>query len=450
MDTRIAKARPVATVYERKILDAGAVGLAALFRRGALSPPAVLDVYSNRIVRGDGAIGAFTDLDLECARDAARASAERWTAGRALSPLDGVPIAIKSNIAVRHLPWTAGIGAYGKRIAAQDAACVAALRAAGALILGTTNMDEGALGAATDNPWFGRTHNPVRHGFTAGGSSGGSAAAVRAGFCAAALGTDTIGSVRIPASYCGVFGHKPARGFIASDGVEALSWTFDTVGVLARSAADCAALAAAAAGARPAKIGRMPQNAKLAALAWDDSTPVAPAIADAFGRMVDDARAAGWPIRSVRLESDDGISIRKQLLFVAEAEAACVHEDALAKDPDGFSGRFRKMVAWGASQSAARLAGALHELDRIMKSVREELSEFDGIVSPATPHTAFAFDGAVPSDQARFSALPSLLGWPATAFPIGTAPDGLPLAAQIMAKSDPDCLAFARAASRSL
>ncbi|MFV4677359.1 amidase family protein, partial [Mycobacterium tuberculosis] len=111
------------------------------------------------------------------------------------------------------------IEAYRHRIADRDAGCVAQLRAAGAVILGLTNMHEGAFGATTDNPWFGRTHNPWRHGTTAGGSSGGSAAAVAAGLCAGALGSDTLGSVRIPASFTGAYGHKPTQGLISADHV---------------------------------------------------------------------------------------------------------------------------------------------------------------------------------------------------------------------------------------
>jgi aspartyl-tRNA(Asn)/glutamyl-tRNA(Gln) amidotransferase subunit A len=153
-----------------------------------------------------------------------------------------VPIAIKANIAVAGLPWTAGIAAYGDRVAAHDAACVAGLRDAGAVVLGLTNMDEGALGARGDNVFLGRCHNPHAPDFSPGGSSGGSAAAVAAGFCAAALGTDTIGSVRIPAACCGVFGHKPRQALIDRQGVVPLSPRFDHVGVLARSAQDSAAM----------------------------------------------------------------------------------------------------------------------------------------------------------------------------------------------------------------
>ena len=118
----------------------------------------------------------------------------------------GLRLAVKDNIDVAGMPCAAGLQAWRGRVAQRDAPCVAKLRAAGYTVVGKTLMDEAAFGALGDNPWFGRCHNPVRQGYTAGGSSSGSAAVVAAGLCDAALGTDTLGSVRIPASYCGVVG----------------------------------------------------------------------------------------------------------------------------------------------------------------------------------------------------------------------------------------------------
>ena len=153
-------------------------------------------------------------------------------------PLQCWRFAIKSNIAVAGLAWTAGIGAYRQRIATSDAFVVERLRLAGATIVGSVNMEEAALGAVTDNPHFGRTHNPRRIGYTSGGSSGGSAAAVAAGLARVALGTDTMGSCRIPAACCGVVGFKPSFGRISVRGVEPLSRRLDHVGVLAATVKD--------------------------------------------------------------------------------------------------------------------------------------------------------------------------------------------------------------------
>ena len=168
--------------------------------------------------------------------DPYNAFADRDSAAQAgEGALAGVTLGIKANIAVNGLPWSAGCELYRNRIAERDARAVAQLRDAGAVILGTLNMEEAALGAKTDNPWFGPVQNPHRAGYTPGGSSGGSAAAVAAGLCDASLGTDTMGSVRIPAAYCGVYGFKPAHAAISQDGLELAEPSLDTIGPLARS-----------------------------------------------------------------------------------------------------------------------------------------------------------------------------------------------------------------------
>jgi Asp-tRNA(Asn)/Glu-tRNA(Gln) amidotransferase A subunit family amidase len=228
--------------FSDPLVAAGVVKLGGVFASKCATPMDALQVYIDRIERFNPALNAFLALDRRRAVRDAQASGRRWSRGAPRSPLDGVPIGVKVNIAVHGMPWHAGIAAYGDRVADGDADCVSRLRSAGAVILGVLNMHEAALGATTDNAAFGRCHNPHRHDVTPGGSSGGSAAAVAAGLCAAALGTDTLGSVRIPASYCGVFGHKPSHGATATAGVVPLSPTLDSLGFIARSAGDCRAL----------------------------------------------------------------------------------------------------------------------------------------------------------------------------------------------------------------
>ena len=198
----------------------------------------------NALERTQGALEAiartanlniFLDLDADAARAAAKASDERATP---LGPMDGKLVAIKANLAVKGLPWTAAIIGLKDRIATQDAGAVARLRAAGAIILGTVNMHEGALGAVTDSPGFGRCANPLMHDHTPGGSSGGSAAAIAAGLADCALGSDTMGSSRVPAAYCGVAGLKPTDGLIGRSGLAFLSPSLDVIGPLAATVRD--------------------------------------------------------------------------------------------------------------------------------------------------------------------------------------------------------------------
>ena len=411
-------------ILEDAVLAAGVAGLAAIYGSGAGDPVAVTGIYLDRIARCNAALSAMVAVDAGGARLAAAASRARWQAGRPRSALDGVPIAVKANIAVAGQPWSAGIAAYGDRIAAEDAACVARLRCAGVVILALTNMDEGALGARGDNPFLGRCHNPQAHGFSPGGSSGGSGAAVAAGLCAAALGTDTIGSLRIPAAYCGIFGHKPRQSLIDRRGVVPLSPTFDHVGVLARSADDCAALLGVAGDAAGLRIAALaaPGHGDIAALA---------------------AGAA-----SVRLAFDFA-RIGRSLLIVAEVEAAVVHGDMLRARPEGFSADFARLLRWGAGEGQSRYHAALAEIAAAARDAEAALAGYDALLLPATPQPAFAHDTPAPDDPAHFMSLAIALGWPATAFPIGQH-QGLPIGAQVIARDDATCLALARALSRPI
>jgi aspartyl-tRNA(Asn)/glutamyl-tRNA(Gln) amidotransferase subunit A len=268
-------------------------------------------------------------------------------------------VGVKANIAVQSMPWHAGIAAYRGRVADRDADAVAALREGGAVILGVLNMHEAALGATTDNLAFGRCHNPYRHDVTPGGSSGGSAAAVAAGLCAAALGTDTMGSVRIPASYCGVFGHMPRRGLISTAGVVPLSWTLDRVGLLARSAEDAEAVLSVCGGAAAVKP-EAEEGAPIALAVLDLSGAVEldKEWAQRFGVVIEAAESAGFVVKRVSLPNYDVLALRKLCLLIVEVEGFVEHEAALAADPEGFSPALRAMLHWGARQTAPKLAVA--------------------------------------------------------------------------------------------
>jgi aspartyl-tRNA(Asn)/glutamyl-tRNA(Gln) amidotransferase subunit A len=326
--------------------------------------------------------------------------------------------------------WSAGIAAYGDRVAHHDAACVAVLRAAGAVILGLTTMDEGALGARGDNAFLGRCHNPYAPGFSPGGSSGGSAVAVAAGLCAAALGTDTIGSVRIPAAYCGVFGHKPRQVLIDRRGVVPLSPRFDHVGVLARSADDCAAMLGVT-----ERVGVV----RLGVLDRADYPCIVPDVAAAITSIAGDAVP-------VRLPFDFAL-IRRLLLIVAEVEGAAVHDVMLHDRPDGFSAGLAKLLRWGQGEGQSRYAAALAGIAEAARTATTALADCDALLLPATGHPAFAHDAPAPVDQADFMTLATALGWPATAFPIGSV-NGLPIGAQVIARDDATCLTIAGALSR--
>lgn len=420
-------------------VEAGVEALAQAFAAGRATPERVLEVYVERVATLNPALNAFVDLDIESARRAATDSGDRWRAGAPLSPIDGCVIGVKSNIAVKGLPWTAGIAAYRGRIAHEDARSVSRLRRAGAVILGTLNMEEGALGAVTDNPWFGRTINPWREGYTAGGSSGGSASAVAAGLCAAALGTDTMGSVRIPSAYCGAFGLKPAKGAIPETGVVPLSPRLDHVGVHARSARDIALIMAAVAEPEaPGDDGPL----SLAVLDLTGQARLSDQTERAFAALIERAESLGLIGGAVRIDIDLG-RLRRLGLLISEVEGLAEHQGALARDPGGFSPAFAGMLRWGGSQPAERVEAARVELGEARDAVSAALGSHAGLLAPVTGAPAFAFGEDIPADQADITCLANVAGLPAVAFPIGQTPGGLPSSAQIIARRSDEALALA-------
>jgi len=303
----------------------------------------------------------------------------------------GLRLAVKDNIDVAGMPTAGGMEPYRGRIAQRDAPCVARLKAAGYTVVGKTLMDEAAFGALGDNPWFGRCHNPHRHGYTCGGSSAGSAAAVATGLADVALGTDTLGSVRIPASYCGVVGYLPGRGVIDDAGVMPLMPEYDRVGVLAPTVADAARVASISprSGAR---VRELPATIDLAAL-------------------------------------------RRAALLMVEIEAARIHAVLLDDPGSKISAPLRAALRFGrdatpdrVEKARARIAEAGRWLDALFR-------DCDVLVLPTTPGPAFPFDQPAPESQADFTVLASVAGLAAISVP-GKTVDGLPNGVQAMGRDD--------------
>jgi aspartyl-tRNA(Asn)/glutamyl-tRNA(Gln) amidotransferase subunit A len=415
------------------IAASGVVGLAEMFATGAATPVEALEVSLSRIERFNGALNAVLVVDHKGAARAAEASALRWATGAQRSRLDGAPIAVKANVAVEGLPWHAGIEAYRDRIAERDAASVQALRQAGAVVIGIVNMHEAALGATNDNLAFGRCHNLYRDGFTPGGSSGGSAVAVAAGLCAAALGTDTLGSVRIPAAYCGVFGHKPTHGLLPTGGVMPLSPTFDDLGVLARSARDVAAVMGVL---TPVDEGDAVTAIRCGVVDLAGQAALDASVRDAFEQAIEAAHAAGWRVERLTLEGWDAAVMRRLSLLIVEVEALAEHGAMLECNPSGFSPTLTGMLHWAARLSPQRVAQAYRELKAAAEDLRRQFASFDAVLTPTTAAPAFSFDTAPPVDQADFTVLANISGRAATAFPLGLSAEGMPLSAQIISASD--------------
>ncbi len=432
---------------------------AAALTEGTATSRDLLERCLERIARRDPAIGAFWRLDADGARDAADASDARRRAGRALGPFDGIALAVKDNIDVAGLPATAGIAARRGRIAPDDAPAAARLRAAGLVILGKTALDEGALGATTDAPGFGRCDNPLGPGLTPGGSSGGSAAAVAARFAPLAIGTDTMGSVRIPAAYCGVTGLKPTAGLVSRTGVMPLSSTLDSVGILALTPRDAAFGLELMAGfdaadvqsrkappgwrALPAEPSARPRQAGgLAPLAHLviglprglDRIGIEPAVMDAYGQACRRLEACGASLAEIAIERWEIPRLRLAALLLAEAEASVAHA-SLIDDPSAASRGYRAALAFGRNASAQRLLAAFEQINWARSAMERAFDGIDAVFLPTALQRAFAHGAAVPATQADLTVLANAAGLPAIAVPWPAGDGGLPTSMQVIGKA---------------
>jgi aspartyl-tRNA(Asn)/glutamyl-tRNA(Gln) amidotransferase subunit A len=401
-----------------------------------LSSVALTEQCLKRIAARDARLRAFIHVTADEARHAAQASDRRRLEGVLLGGLDGVPVAIKDNIDLAGLPTSGGIGHYAQAVARRDAAIVRDLRAAGAVIVGKTNLHEAALGATSDNPWFGRCDNPLRAGFTPGGSSGGSAAAVADAMCVLAIGTDTMGSVRIPAAYCGVAGFKPTRGALPLEGVMPLSPTLDTPGLLAGSAALIAG-AWQALGA-PATTVKAQADGWRLGLACDFPDAQSADLALLMQSAAAGARRAGFAVAGQSLAALSLPEIRRAAFVLCEIEGAAVHAAALAADPDGFSPHLCAMLGYGARQTPERASQLRECLRLVTVQIESLLHDVDALLLPTTPQAAFAHGTPVPENQADFTVLANVAGLPAISIPWGADAAGMPLGLQLVGRVGTD------------
>ena len=436
-------------------MDAGSPLAAAQLRRAGLfqllhglasgrtTPTTLAEISLDTVARLDPLLHAFVDVRPELVREQA-AAAERRRRDGVLGRLDGIPVAVKDNFDIAGWPTRAGLPGRGDRVATHDAHVVARLRAAGAVILGKTALDEGALGALCANPHFGATHNPHRIGYTAGGSSGGSAVAVATGMVAVALGSDTLGSVRIPASYCGVSALKPTHGELSARGLVPAARRLDCIGLLAREVGDLTLLLQVLAGHDADDPRSRRRRVALALPDWEPGRLRTGVLADPLAAGIATPMLALFDTALARLEHELGARqrvdfsdwpytrMRRAGLLLMEAEMLHTYAADLADASHPPSPAFRAMLDYARGRSAADYVVADRMLDAAQLKARRLFAQVDVLVLPTTPQGAFAFDAAVPDSQADLTAFASLAGCPAVSIPMGLLPDGLPAGLQFV------------------
>jgi aspartyl-tRNA(Asn)/glutamyl-tRNA(Gln) amidotransferase subunit A len=456
------------------------VELSSRLAEREISPVELTQLFLERIERHNPVLNAYLTITREAALAAARASEKRWMRKRPLGPLDGISISLKDNIWTRSARTTAGSKFLADFVPESDATVTEKLARAGAVVLGKTNLHEFAYGVTTHNPHFGATRNPWDTRRIPGGSSGGSAAAIAAGLCVASIGTDTGGSIRIPAALCGIVGLKPTFGRVSVHGVVPLAPTLDHVGPLARCAEDAALLLSVIAGRdpqdpftlaspalkpfvgardverrlqprftkkRPPRLG-LPREYFFANLAPEVGCAV-----DAAAKTFADLGAIVQEISLPHVADGDDPSTA-----IALAEAVHVHQKAgwFPAHASEYGEDVRKRLEMGCDVRAADYLAALEVRARVRADFEAAFARVDAILAPTTPITAplagensvhaGAKEETVRSALIRLNRPANFTGLPAVSLPCGWSAEKLPIGLQLIGRAwgEEELLSIAR------
>ena len=451
---------------------------AAMLRSGELSPVELTQAYLDRIAALNGELGAYiTVMGEQALAQAQRAQAE-MQAGEDKGALHGIPVAVKDIIYTAGTLTSGGSKVLADFVPTEDSTIIRRLDAAGATLLGKLNLSEFAVGGTIEHP-FGTPRNPWNTNHTAGGSSSGSGIAAAGGLCAGALGSDTGGSVRGPAGFCGIVGLRPTYGRVTRHGVLAMCWSMDTVGPMTRTVADCALMLNAIAGKDPqdptssgvpvpdyaagltAGAPGMPGNLP-SGLPRDMKIGLPTEMFDYEGLDADVREAV---MRAVTVFEEQGAAAEEMSLplcensgavFIGTADVDCAayHWDWLQERPDDYDWSTRTRLETATLAPAWAYLKAQRARELIRRELHAALDKYDIIILPTSPVAAPTieastgkpggyYQGKLDLGRRRYTSPAALAGLPALSIPCGFSADGLPIGMQIIGKPFAESTLFA-------
>src|SRR5438105_1839093 len=427
-----------------------------LIRSRKISPVELTQACLSRIDRLNSKLNAFITVTADSALSQARAAEGEIQRGNWKGPLHGVPIALKDLIDTASVRTTAGSGVFKDRVPTQDAEVVRRLKAAGAVLLGKLNLHEFAYGGSSVISYFGPVHNPWSSGYSPGGSSGGSAAAVAAKFCYGAIGSDTGGSVRQPAGYCGIVGLKPTYGRVSTSGVIPLSWSLDHVGPMTRTVTDAALMLQAIAGYDAqdvasidvpvpdyaATIAAATSSLRLGILRAYFYEALHPEIQAAMEAALSVLKTLTRTQRDVAplAASDNYASMMDPYVTILRAEAYAYHKEYISKSPELYQAQTLKRIQAGADVTTSAYIQARRQLEQSRRSISRVFETVDLLITPTACVPPFAIAALLTeTNTIREKELLSLrntrpfnmLGLPTISVPCGFTRTDLPIGMQI-------------------
>lgn len=418
-----------------------------LIRQWELSPLALTEACLERIGRLEGRLNAFISVLADQALQQAGQAEAQIQEGRYLGPLHGIPLGLKDLLDVAGVATTGGSKVLAERVAEEDSTVAARLKAAGAVIIGKNNLHEFGFGATNISSYYGPAHNPWDSERISGGSSGGSAAAVAAGECLGALGTDTGGSIRIPASLCGIVGLKPTYGLVSRRGVP-FARSLDYIGPMTRTALDAALMLSVLAGYDERDPASVPVAAEDYSAGIDASVSglrvglprhhfyekvdgeVLRAVEEALAVLVE----LGATVQEVDIPSIGYLDAAFMVIMMSEATA--LHLPRLRRQAGDYMPDARLRLEAGVLFTAVEYVQAQRVRAKLTQEVLDVLRQVDVMATPTTPIAAMKLEESTRSIEAtrslnRCTSLFNVTGLPAVSVPCGFTKEGLPIGLQI-------------------